>query len=171
MCTLPRYSPQCFGETNFTILLLDTHSHDILKILYYYTNDFLYFPPLCLYRQTGIGVSSMFARMGGVLAPIINMLHNHSPTIPLVIFGTSPLLGALLALALPETADRPLPDTVEDVENWDLRYYSVTSVFTRLGCCCFFCIFRLELYVQSKNISCSLCSYLHCLCQTDMNSF
>lgn len=70
----------------------------------------------------------MFARMGGVLAPIINMLHNHSPTIPLVIFGTSPLLGAILALALPETADRPLPDTVEDAENWDKRYYSVNLV-------------------------------------------
>lgn len=67
----------------------------------------------------------MFARMGGVLAPIINMLHNHSPMTPLVIFGTSPLLGAVLALALPETADRPLPDTVEDAENWDRRYYSL----------------------------------------------
>lgn len=63
----------------------------------------------------------MFARMGGVLAPAINMLHNHSTMIPLVIFGTSPLLGAVLALALPETAGRPLPDTVEDAEDWDKR--------------------------------------------------
>lgn len=77
----------------------------------------------------------MFARMGGVLAPIINMLHNHSPTTPLVIFGTSPLLGAVLALGLPETADRPLPDTVEEAENWDVRYYNVTSVFTGAGLC------------------------------------
>lgn len=77
----------------------------------------------------------MFARMGGVLAPIINMLHNHSPATPLVIFGTSPLLGAVLALALPETADRPLPDTVEDVEKQDMRYYNVTSVFSWVGCC------------------------------------
>ncbi|KAM7372923.1 hypothetical protein PAMP_007813 [Pampus punctatissimus] len=75
----------------------------------------------CPCRQTGIGVSSMFARMGGMLAPIINMLYNHSSTIPLVIFGTTPLLGAVVALALPETADRPLPDTVEDAENWDMR--------------------------------------------------
>ncbi|XP_051245450.1 solute carrier family 22 member 13 isoform X2 [Dicentrarchus labrax] len=43
------------------------------------------------------------------------------PTTPLVIFGTAPLLGAVLALALPETANRPLPDTVEDAENWDMR--------------------------------------------------
>ncbi|XP_053190354.1 solute carrier family 22 member 6-B [Scomber japonicus] len=86
-------------------------------VIYVYTAEI--FPTVL--RQTGIGVSSMFARMGGVLAPIINMLHNHSPTIPLVIFGTSPLLGAVLALALPETAGRPLPDTVEDAENWDMR--------------------------------------------------
>ncbi|XP_040909570.1 solute carrier family 22 member 6-B [Toxotes jaculatrix] len=86
-------------------------------VIYVYTAEI--FPTVL--RQTGIGVSSMFARMGGVLAPIINMLHNHSPATPLAIFGTSPLLGAVLALALPETADRPLPDTVEDAENWDVR--------------------------------------------------
>uniref|UniRef100_A0A665TMH6 Solute carrier family 22 member 6-B-like n=1 Tax=Echeneis naucrates TaxID=173247 RepID=A0A665TMH6_ECHNA len=91
-------------------------------VIYVYTAEI--FPTVL--RQTGIGVSCMFARMGGVLAPIINMLHNHSPTTPLVIFGTLPLLGAILALALPETADRPLPDTVDDVENWDMRYCSVT---------------------------------------------
>ncbi|TMS18155.1 Solute carrier family 22 member 13 [Larimichthys crocea] len=86
-------------------------------VIYVYTAEL--FPTVL--RQTGVGVSSMFARMGGVLAPIINMLHNHSPATPLVIFGTSPLLGAVLALALPETADRPLPDTVEDVEKQDMR--------------------------------------------------
>lgn len=72
----------------------------------------------------------MFARMGGVLAPTINMLDNQSPTTPLVIFGTCPLVGAVLALALPETADRPLPDTVEEAENWDMRYYNVLPDFT-----------------------------------------
>uniref|UniRef100_A0A665TBC8 Solute carrier family 22 member 6-B-like n=1 Tax=Echeneis naucrates TaxID=173247 RepID=A0A665TBC8_ECHNA len=97
-------------------------------VIYVYTAEI--FPTVL--RQTGIGVSCMFARMGGVLAPIINMLHNHSPTTPLVIFGTLPLLGAILALALPETADRPLPDTVDDVENWDMRYCSVTFAFTFL---------------------------------------
>ncbi|XP_034560243.1 solute carrier family 22 member 6-B [Notolabrus celidotus] len=89
-------------------------------VIYVYTAEI--FPTVL--RQTGIGVSSMFARMGGVLAPIINMLHNNSPATPLIIFGTSPLLGAVLALALPETAGRPLPDTVEDAENWDERSLS-----------------------------------------------
>lgn len=72
----------------------------------------------------------MFARLGGVLAPIINMLDNHNPTAPLIIFGTSPLLGAVLALALPETADRPLPDTLEDAETWEDRYSNVTFHFS-----------------------------------------
>nr|XP_040044248.1 solute carrier family 22 member 13 isoform X2 [Gasterosteus aculeatus aculeatus]XP_040044249.1 solute carrier family 22 member 13 isoform X2 [Gasterosteus aculeatus aculeatus]XP_040044250.1 solute carrier family 22 member 13 isoform X2 [Gasterosteus aculeatus aculeatus] len=84
-------------------------------VIYVYTAEI--FPTVL--RQTGIGVSCMFARVGGVLAPAINMLHGHSPATPLVIFGASPLLGAVLALALPETAGRPLPDTVEDAENWD----------------------------------------------------
>ncbi|KAM6959311.1 solute carrier family 22 member 6-B [Aplochiton taeniatus] len=84
-------------------------------IIYVYTAEI--FPTVL--RQTGIGVSSMFARMGGVLAPIINMLHSRSPSTPMIIFGLAPILGAVLALALPETAGRPLPDTVEDAENWD----------------------------------------------------
>lgn len=63
----------------------------------------------------------MFARIGGILAPMINLLHNQMPAVPQVIFGTSALLAAGLALALPETANRPLPDRVEDAENWDVR--------------------------------------------------
>ncbi|XP_075995703.1 solute carrier family 22 member 13-like [Genypterus blacodes] len=86
-------------------------------VIYVYTAEI--FPTVI--RQTGIGVSSMFARVGGVLAPLINMLHNHNPTVPLVIFGIAPLLGAVLALALPETAGRSLPDTMEDAVNWDMR--------------------------------------------------
>ncbi|XP_046875874.1 solute carrier family 22 member 13 isoform X2 [Hypomesus transpacificus] len=86
-------------------------------VIYVYSAEL--FPTVL--RQTGIGVSSMFARMGGVLAPVINMLHTRSPSTPMFIFGTAPLLGAVLALALPETANRPLPDTVEDAETWDTR--------------------------------------------------
>lgn len=69
-----------------------------------------------IYRQTGIGVSSMFARMGGVLAPLINLLGRHTPVVPMVIFGSTPLLAAVLALALPETANQPLPDSIHDTE-------------------------------------------------------
>uniref|UniRef100_A0A3Q3XGE6 Major facilitator superfamily (MFS) profile domain-containing protein n=1 Tax=Mola mola TaxID=94237 RepID=A0A3Q3XGE6_MOLML len=106
-------------------------------VIYVYTAEI--FPTVL--RQTGIGVSCMFARMGGVLAPIINMLHNHSPTAPLLIFGMSPVLGAVLALALPETANRPLPDTVEDAENWDKRYNNINSVCSAFLRIYFSCLF------------------------------
>ncbi|XP_030644415.1 solute carrier family 22 member 13 [Chanos chanos] len=83
-------------------------------IIYIYSAEL--FPTVL--RQTGIGVSSMFARMGGVLAPLINLIGHHAPVVPMLIFGSTPLLGAALALALPETANEPLPDTVEDTERY-----------------------------------------------------
>ncbi|XP_062400089.1 solute carrier family 22 member 6-A [Sardina pilchardus] len=81
-------------------------------IIYIYSAEL--FPTVL--RQTGIGMASMFARMGGVLAPLINMLRDPAPTVPMVIFGCAPLLGAALALALPETANQPLPDNLEDIQ-------------------------------------------------------
>ncbi|KAM9493911.1 solute carrier family 22 member 6 [Clarias gariepinus] len=64
-------------------------------------------------RQTGMGVSSMLARIGGVLAPLINLSNSAMST---AIFGLAPLLGAALALGLPETANKPLPDTIQDIQ-------------------------------------------------------
>ncbi|XP_041958110.1 organic cation transporter protein [Alosa sapidissima] len=81
-------------------------------VIYIYSAEL--FPTVL--RQTGIGMASMFARMGGVLAPLINMLRDPAPTIPMVIFGCAPLLGAALALALPETANQPLPDNLQDIQ-------------------------------------------------------
>uniref|UniRef100_A0A672R8I1 Solute carrier family 22 member 13-like n=1 Tax=Sinocyclocheilus grahami TaxID=75366 RepID=A0A672R8I1_SINGR len=78
-------------------------------IIYIYSAEL--FPTVL--RQTGIGVSSMFARMGGVLAPLINLLGRHAPVVPMAIFGFTPLLAAVLALVLPETASQPLPDTLK----------------------------------------------------------
>lgn len=62
----------------------------------------------------------MFARMGGVLAPLINLLGRHTPVVPMVIFGSTPLLAAVLALALPETANQPLPDSIYDTERYTM---------------------------------------------------
>ncbi|XP_001341287.1 solute carrier family 22 member 13 isoform X1 [Danio rerio] len=87
-------------------------------IIYVYSAEL--FPTVL--RQTGIGVSSMFARMGGVLAPLINLLGRHTPVVPMLIFGSTPLLAAALALALPETARQPLPDSIHDTEKSTLKY-------------------------------------------------
>lgn len=81
-------------------------------------------PPL---RQNGIGIGSMCARVGGVLAPMLHFLRGVSPMAPMVLCGLCPLLGSALTLMLPETANKHLPDTVEDVEGPDLRCGSASN--------------------------------------------
>ncbi|XP_051949477.1 solute carrier family 22 member 13-like [Xyrauchen texanus] len=96
-------------------------------IIYIYSAEL--FPTVL--RQTGIGVSSMFARMGGVLAPLINLLGRHAPAVPMLIFGITPLLAAVLALALPETANQPLLDNIYDAEmSTPLKYDGQIPVHT-----------------------------------------
>lgn len=62
----------------------------------------------------------MCARTGGVLAPMLYLLRSISPQAPMVLCGLCPLLGAVLTLLLPETANKSLPDTIEDVEGSSL---------------------------------------------------
>jgi len=40
------------------------------------------------------------------------------PWLPGILFGGLAIGGSLLILALPETLNRPLPQTIEDIENW-----------------------------------------------------
>nr|XP_040017144.1 solute carrier family 22 member 6 isoform X3 [Gasterosteus aculeatus aculeatus] len=87
-----------------------------LSIIYVYSAEV--FPTVI--RQNGIGIGSMCARTGGVLAPMMYLLRGISPQAPMVLCGLCPLLGSALTLLLPETANRPLPDTIEDVEGPDL---------------------------------------------------
>ncbi|XP_056150194.1 organic cation transporter protein [Lampris incognitus] len=87
-----------------------------LSIIYIYSAEV--FPTVI--RQNGIGIGSMCARVGGVLAPIIYLLKEISKQAPMVLFGLCPLMGAALTLLLPETANKPLPDTIEDVEGSSL---------------------------------------------------
>ena len=63
----------------------------------------------------------MCARTGGGLAPMMYLLRSISPQAPMVLCGLCPLLGSALTLLLPETANKPLPDTIEDIEGTKLR--------------------------------------------------
>ncbi|XP_023152726.1 organic cation transporter protein isoform X2 [Amphiprion ocellaris] len=87
-----------------------------LSIIYVYSAEV--FPTVI--RQNGIGIGSMCARTGGVLAPMMYLLRGISPHAPMVLCGLCPLLGSALTLLLPETANKPLPDTIEDVEGSNL---------------------------------------------------
>ncbi|XP_008283849.1 organic cation transporter protein [Stegastes partitus] len=87
-----------------------------LSIIYVYSAEV--FPTVI--RQNGIGIGSMCARTGGVLAPMMYLLRAISPHAPMILCGLCPLLGSALTLLLPETANKPLPDTIEDVEGSNL---------------------------------------------------
>ena len=69
-------------------------------------------------------MGSFAGRFGGILYPYINYLSKMNSgaigrQLPLVIFGVLSVIGGFLALPLPETRHRPLPETIDDVENYD----------------------------------------------------
>uniref|UniRef100_A0A672KB32 Si:dkey-119m7.8 n=2 Tax=Sinocyclocheilus TaxID=75365 RepID=A0A672KB32_SINGR len=80
----------------------------------------------------------MCARAGGVIAPIIYLLRNISRHAPMVVFGLCPLIGAALTMFLPETAHKPLPDTIEDVERTGVRITAKSSQFIIFIVMCIF---------------------------------
>ncbi|GIX86210.1 solute carrier family 22 member 13 [Caerostris extrusa] len=69
-------------------------------------------------RSTGIGFSSMFARLGGIIAPIIIQLRKVYSPLPMIIFAIASIISGFLALALPETHNRQLPESIEEVETF-----------------------------------------------------
>ena len=69
-------------------------------------------------RNVGVGTASMVARIGSMIAPFAITLQVIQPWLPPIVFGVIPLIGAVLAMFLPETQGQPLPATLEDGENF-----------------------------------------------------
>lgn len=66
-------------------------------------------------RSTAVGASSTFARIGGMIAPLIAFLSSVWKPFPLLIMGGSSLVGGVLVfLLLPETLGEALPVTMEE---------------------------------------------------------
>ncbi|NXK21270.1 S22AD protein, partial [Arenaria interpres] len=61
-------------------------------------------------RQTGVGLCSMSARVAGIVAPLIRLLSEYHQAIPMAIFGSTPVVGGLLCILLPETRGTDLAD-------------------------------------------------------------
>uniref|UniRef100_A0A8B9F237 Solute carrier family 22 member 13 n=1 Tax=Amazona collaria TaxID=241587 RepID=A0A8B9F237_9PSIT len=65
-------------------------------------------------RQTGVGLCSMSARLAGIIAPLMLLLEQYHPSIPMAIFGSATVVGGLLCFLLPETRGTDLVDDTRD---------------------------------------------------------
>ncbi|KAL2094843.1 hypothetical protein ACEWY4_009562 [Coilia grayii] len=84
---------------------------------------YLYTPELypTVIRQNGMGFVSMTARLGAMVAPLVQLLEEVVPWLPGLIYGGVPVISGFVAIFLPETLASPLPDTVQDVEDRGFR--------------------------------------------------
>lgn len=76
-------------------------------------------------RNVALGAASMFARVGGILAPYLNFLSSFWKPAPFVVFGVTALLGGVLSTFLPETCNKELPETIADGERLGKNKVSV----------------------------------------------
>ncbi|NWW44134.1 S22AD protein, partial [Pedionomus torquatus] len=65
-------------------------------------------------RQTGVGLCSMLGRVAAIVAPLIRLLSEYHGAIPMAIFGSTPVMGGLLCILLPETHGTDLADETGD---------------------------------------------------------
>ncbi|XP_056384157.1 solute carrier family 22 member 20-like [Hyla sarda] len=74
-------------------------------------------------RQTGMGFSTMNARLGSAVASVLHLTGDFSVTILPMLFGITPIIAGFLSCFLVETKDFALPDTINEIEN---RYRDIS---------------------------------------------
>ncbi|KAK7926116.1 hypothetical protein WMY93_008426 [Mugilogobius chulae] len=84
-----------------------------------FTSCYLYSGELypTIIRQNGMGLASMMARVGAMVAPLALLGEDYISWLPGVIYGGVPILSGAAAMFLPETLGCSLPDTMQDVED------------------------------------------------------
>ncbi|EGT54198.1 hypothetical protein CAEBREN_08222 [Caenorhabditis brenneri] len=82
-------------------------------------------------RAIGMGMSSMVAGSGLLLAPHIVNLGKIIKILPLLIMGLMALSAGILTFFLPETLGAPLPMTIEDAESFGKKPDPDSGMFTQ----------------------------------------
>ncbi|XP_068248927.1 organic cation transporter protein-like [Palaemon carinicauda] len=71
-------------------------------------------------RNIAVGTSSMFARVGCIITPfVVELLGEIHFALPSTLFGILSLIAATFTLLLPETNNKKLMETIEEVEEMD----------------------------------------------------
>ncbi|KAH9507258.1 hypothetical protein Btru_056737 [Bulinus truncatus] len=84
-------------------------------IIYIYSAEL--FPTVL--RNSLMGVTCLFARAGGMISPYIADLSTlvtgqFGQALPLIVFGATAVAGGIMCVILPETLNKPLPETLEN---------------------------------------------------------
>ena len=95
-------------------------------IIYIHSNEL--FPTSI--RNSGMGLVSVSARIGGILAPYIVCLKDVVSNLHFILFGSLALTSGLCTLLLPDTKDLPLPGTIQDLKSRRVHVVSVQSPHT-----------------------------------------
>ncbi|XP_078405830.1 organic cation/carnitine transporter 2-like [Cetorhinus maximus] len=67
-------------------------------------------------RNMGVGTSSTASRLGSIITPYIFYLAVYHEFLPFILIGSLMVLSAILVLFLPETANIPLPETIDQMQ-------------------------------------------------------
>ena len=77
-------------------------------------------------RNVGMGVATVASRIGGILCPFVVLMGEQNRSLPMFIFTVMSLEAGLVGLKLSETKGRPMPETMEDLEQ--LQHENTKSV-------------------------------------------
>ncbi|MED6246472.1 hypothetical protein ATANTOWER_018428 [Ataeniobius toweri] len=81
-------------------------------IVYIYTAEIY---PTVL-RNVGMGMCSSAARIGSITAPYVIYLGTYNKVLPYILMGTLTIASSVVNLFLPETFNKDLPETVEQMQ-------------------------------------------------------
>ncbi|XP_077865195.1 solute carrier family 22 member 2-like [Saccoglossus kowalevskii] len=68
-------------------------------------------------RNSAVGVGHAFMFLGDIIAPFIMLLENLWYLAPISALSIPCIISALLILLLPDTMNKPVPDSIDELEN------------------------------------------------------
>jgi len=72
-------------------------------------------------RNSGLGSCSLVARLGGVLANAVGDLAEIHVNLPIAMFGSAAVISSIISVLLPETAGKPLANTVAECQLYESK--------------------------------------------------
>ena len=113
-CIVAVFMVQKSTEATTTIFIGKLFIAGSFAVIYNYSAEL--FPTVV--RNSAMGLGSMCARLAGAFTPLITLLDSFDPKIPAIVFGVVSLISGIWVLLLPETNGQPMPESIEDGENF-----------------------------------------------------